>query len=190
MPEPKLSTGLRRTGTLRFEFGPIAATTCEKCIRSHSRFCDAALRIPSLPMYLVFRDSISQDRNQRGAGGRVAGPAQDMAKKIGEYLKDEAMCKWCPKPGVPTIQMLQCQGLKAVLWYGQICHNSFMYGKTAVECVNLCQVTMKCFTNICMPRDVAVDEFDEKLFENNLKITPKEARDLVKQNIDALKPFF
>jgi hypothetical protein len=58
----------------------------------------------------------------------------------------------------------------------------------AVECVNLCKVTTKCFTNICMPRDVAVADFENVLFENNLEVTPEEMKDLFKQNIDNLSP--
>jgi hypothetical protein len=119
----------------------------------------------------------------------VPEPVKSMAMQIGTYLKDEAMCKWCPKPNVPAVEMLQCQGLKAILAFGQVCHDSYMYGKTAVECVNLCKASTKCFTNICMPRTVAVSDFEKSLWENNLALTPKEIRDLVKQNWNTIKPW-
>lgn len=112
----------------------------------------------------------------------------EMEKKIGEFLKDELNCKYCPKPGVPTIRMLQCQGLKAVLWTGQVCHNSYMHMTTATECLGVCQVSTMCFTNICMPRDVAVSDVEDVLFDNNLELTPDEVYDLVKQNAGNLKP--
>jgi hypothetical protein len=118
----------------------------------------------------------------------IPDPVKDMAKKIAEYLKDELACKYCAPPGVPTIRMLQCQGLKAVLWTGQVCHNSFMGWTSATRCLNLCKVTMKCFTNICMPRDVAVSSMKEVLWENNQEVTPEEVKDLVQQNIDNLSP--
>jgi hypothetical protein len=86
------------------------------------------------------------------------------------------------------VEMLQCQGLKATLWFGQVCHNSFMYGRSATECVNLCKVSTQCFTNICMPRNVAVADFKDVLWENNQELTPQEVKDLIKQNIDKLKP--
>ncbi|MBD3419421.1 MAG: hypothetical protein GF398_04810 [Chitinivibrionales bacterium] len=133
--------------------------------------------------------AMAKSRAVAALGIYVPEPVKGMVKQIGTYLKDEAMCKWCPKQGVPTVEMLQCQGLKTVLAFGQVCHDSYMFGKTAVDCVNLCKASTKCFTNICMPRNVAVADFEKSLWENNLKVTPKEMRDLVKQNWDSIKPW-
>jgi len=113
---------------------------------------------------------------------------EEMWKKVLEYLKDEIECKYCPKPGVPTMRMLQCQGLKAVIWTGQICHSSYMpLSTSASKCLELCMVSTMCFTNICMPRDVAVSDVENVLFSNNLKLTPDEVRDAIKQNVDNFK---
>lgn len=50
----------------------------------------------------------------------------------------------------PTIGVLLCQG---VAKYG-VCHYMFFKSTQLNTCVSLCQTSMGCFTNICMPMDI------------------------------------
>lgn len=129
----------------------------------------------------------------KGADAEIPGPfvpddVKEMAKKIAEYLEDELTCKYCPTPGVPTVRMLHCQGLKTVLWTGQVCHDSYMSMRSASRCLELCKVSTMCFTEICMPRDVAAADVEKVLFENNLGVTPEDVEDMVRSRLNEMVP--
>ncbi len=50
----------------------------------------------------------------------------------------------------PTVGVLLCQGAAK---YG-VCHYMFFKSTELNKCVTLCQTSMGCFTNICMPMDI------------------------------------
>lgn len=53
----------------------------------------------------------------------------------------------------PTVGVLLCQGAAK---YG-VCHYMFFKSTELNKCVTLCQTSMGCFTNICMPEDIDVE---------------------------------
>lgn len=53
----------------------------------------------------------------------------------------------------PTVGVLLCQGAAK---YG-VCHYMFFKSTELNQCVTLCQTSMGCFTNICMPMDIDVE---------------------------------
>lgn len=53
----------------------------------------------------------------------------------------------------PTVGVLLCQGAAK---YG-VCHYMFFKSSELNKCVTLCQTSMGCFTNICMPEDIDVE---------------------------------
>jgi len=94
------------------------------------------------------------------------------------------MCANCPPPGVETIRMLQCQGLKANAFVTEICHNSYFYESEIMRCVDLCRGSLRCFTNICMPREAGVEDINNLLFDNNLELTLEEKIDMLHSLIE------
>ncbi len=119
-----------------------------------------------LPKQTAFRNSVANLRTT---------VLKSTLLGVGKWAWAEYTCKHCPKPGVPTVSMLQCNGIKAIIGVSHICHNSYFWNNgLAGECIDKCKTSMKCFTNICMPRQVAASEAEELLFENNLHITAKD----------------
>jgi hypothetical protein len=54
-------------------------------------------------------------------------------------------------PDSPTVEVLLCRGASSYI----ICH--YMFFKAVGPCVYLCLTSMRCFTDICMPKTLSVD---------------------------------
>lgn len=58
-------------------------------------------------------------------------------------------------PEVPVFELLLCQG--ATKW-GTVCHYTFFDRSNISGCLDFCKTDLSCFTNICMPISLAVDD--------------------------------
>lgn len=58
-------------------------------------------------------------------------------------------------PTAPTFDLLLCQG--ATSW-GTVCHYTYFDRSNIMGCLDFCKADLSCFTNICMPVTLAVDE--------------------------------
>lgn len=58
-------------------------------------------------------------------------------------------------PGVPAVDVLLCRGVSRYI----ICHYMFFKrpGLEVGPCINLCLTSMRCFTDICMPKTISAD---------------------------------
>ena len=66
----------------------------------------------------------------------------------------------------PTIELALCQGLYIAAGPVQICHYCFFWTDPITPCIDYCQVSTGCFTNICMPTEVSA-EWVRRELENN-----------------------
>lgn len=58
-------------------------------------------------------------------------------------------------PEVPVFDLLLCQG--ATSW-GTVCHYTFFDRENIMGCLDFCKTDLSCFTNICSPITLAVDD--------------------------------
>ncbi|RME19477.1 MAG: hypothetical protein D6806_18220 [Deltaproteobacteria bacterium] len=94
----------------------------------------------------------------------------DIAVDIGLGLLNDklgnALCPHCPDQYEPTMELAICQGLYIAAGPVQICHYCFFWTNPISPCINFCQVSTGCFTNICMPTEVSAEWVRQEL-ENN-----------------------
>jgi hypothetical protein len=53
----------------------------------------------------------------------------------------------------PAVGVLLCRGAAK---YG-VCHYMFFHADRLGECITLCQTSLGCFTDICMPMDISAE---------------------------------
>jgi hypothetical protein len=91
-------------------------------------------------------------------GGAVMGPLVEGMVK-GALLNMGAEALFAPTtptdPNVPTVDLLLCQG--ATSW-GLVCHYAFFHADDIMGCLDFCKTDLGCFTNICMPTTLSVND--------------------------------
>jgi len=74
------------------------------------------------------------------------------AGAIGSVISEWSKDKLDDEPG-PLVNVLLCRGKTSI---PHVCHYMFMR-KGVMSCVSLCQTSMGCFTDICMPIQISAD---------------------------------
>jgi hypothetical protein len=76
---------------------------------------------------------------------------------LGDVLDREFGPSRPENPNVPSIGVLLCQGATRM---PPFCHYMFFLGTTPEPCVSFCRTDLGCFTNICMPMSLGLDDAD------------------------------
>lgn len=154
------------------EFGNARAFLAAHDVTFEELVALARQKGPEQPMYVAAAAgfsaasaalSLERAGGRTGAAPRTRGLAAPMAVLYGDMvtvgaaaaggvLADVLNAGLDPGDG-PAVGVLLCRGAAK---YG-VCHYMFFHAHRLNDCVTLCQTSLGCFTDICMPMDISVE---------------------------------